>query len=77
MMPFGSTAKPPAGAVKTSFSGQITGPAPTAPTASATAPVAPQPNTAAGNPAPLQGLSRQAPIPSRGGYLGQYVNIVV
>ncbi|MFC3676286.1 hypothetical protein [Ferrovibrio xuzhouensis] len=67
-----------AGTQRASFSGQITGPAPTAPTASASAPspVAPAPS-AGGSSAPVQSLPRQTPIPSRGGYLGQYVNIVV
>lgn len=73
-----ASAKPSAGTQRVSFSGQITGPAPTAPTASASAPspVAPAPS-AGGSSAPVQSLPRQTPVPSRGGYLGQYVNIVV
>lgn len=74
-----ASAKPSAGgAQRVSFSSQITGPAPTAPTASASAPspVAPA-ASAGGSSAPVQSLPRQTPIPSRGGYLGQYVNIVV
>lgn len=73
-----ASAKPSAGPQRASFSSQITGPAPTAPTASASAPAAAtSASSAGGSAAPVQSLPRQTPVPSRGGYLGQYVNIVV
>jgi len=70
-------AKPQTGSVKASFSSQITAPIQAPSAAGGIAPSAPA-GSAAGNPAPLQTLPRpSSPIPSRGGYLGQHVNIVV
>lgn len=74
-----ASAKPPAGIVTASFASQITAPPAAAGIAAPTAPSGVGTSSAAGSSsaAPAPTLPRQAPVPSRGGYLGQYVNIVV
>lgn len=66
-----ASAQPPAGAqgVQGGFAAQLAG------TVQAAAPVQSKGQVAAAQPPAAQG--QQPPIPTRGGYLGQYINIVV
>ena len=66
-----------AGVVRAGFSPQIIAPSQVPPT-TATAPTSPAAGSAPSTTAPVQQIQPgPSPIPSRGGYLGQYVNIIV